>query len=128
MDKNEDMLEYHHLMKRPEYEEIWGHSYGNEIGRLVQDREGRVKGTNTMHFIHNHEVPRDNFKEVTFRKINCNYQEGKEEPNQVLLTAEGYQVNYPGDVGTPTADLLTVKLLINIVISTRRSRMVHNGY
>jgi hypothetical protein len=27
-------------------------------------------------------------------------------------------VNYPGEVGTRTADLLTVKLLINSVIST----------
>jgi hypothetical protein len=30
----------------------------------------------------------------------------------------GNLVNYPGDVGTRTADLLTVKLLLNSVIST----------
>ena len=27
-------------------------------------------------------------------------------------------VNYPGDCGTPTSDLLTVKLLLNSIIST----------
>ena len=32
--------------------------------------------------------------------------------------AGGDRVHYPGDAGTPTADLLTVKLLINSIIST----------
>ncbi len=30
----------------------------------------------------------------------------------------GYLINYPDDCGTPTADLLTVKLLFNSIIST----------
>ena len=30
----------------------------------------------------------------------------------------GNRINYPGDCGTPTADLQTVKLLLNSVIST----------
>ncbi len=30
----------------------------------------------------------------------------------------GGRVHYPGDAGTPTANLLTVKLLINSIIST----------
>ena len=34
------------------------------------------------------------------------------------LTVGGYTVNYPGDCGTPTTDILTVKLLISITIST----------
>ena len=32
--------------------------------------------------------------------------------------------NYPEDCGTPTADLLTVKLLLNIVISTDGARFM----
>ena len=51
-------------------------------------------------------------------KNNHHYREGEAEPNRVRLTAGGNQINFPGDVGTPTADLLTIKLLINIVIST----------
>ena len=86
MDRNGDMLEYHHLMKQPE---IWGHGYGNEIGRLAQRMKDRVDGTDTMHFIHKHEVPRDRFKDVTYGKINCHYQEGKAELNRVQLTAGG---------------------------------------
>jgi len=36
MDANGEMLEYRHLIKRPEYRDIWSKSYGNEIGRLAQ--------------------------------------------------------------------------------------------
>ena len=32
--------------------------------------------------------------------------------------------NYPGDCGTPTTDLLTVKLLLNSVISTKGARFM----
>jgi hypothetical protein len=38
--------------------------------------------------------------------------------------AGGDQVNYPGDAGTPTADLLTVKLLMNSIISTQGARFM----
>jgi len=41
-----------------------------------------------------------------------------DEPNRTRLVAGGDRVHYPGDAGTPTANLLTVKLLINIIIST----------
>ena len=118
MDANGEMLEYWHLMKWLEYAEIWSYSYSDEIGRLTQGMEVRVKGTDTMHFIHKDEVPRDCFKDLTYGKINCNYREGKAEPNKVRLTAEGDRMNYPGDVGTPTSNLLTVKLLLNSIIST----------
>jgi hypothetical protein len=39
-----------------------------------------------------------------------------------LVVAGGDRVHYPFDAGTPTADLLTVKLLINSVISTPGAR------
>ena len=34
------------------------------------------------------------------------------------MVVGGDRINYPGDVGTPTADLLTVKLLLNSIVST----------
>lgn len=34
------------------------------------------------------------------------------------ITVGGYKINYPGDCDTKTADLLTVKLLLNSIIST----------
>jgi hypothetical protein len=38
--------------------------------------------------------------------------------------AGGDRVHYPGNAGTPTADLLTVKLLINSIISTTSARFM----
>jgi hypothetical protein len=56
---------------------------------------------------------------VTYGLITCLIRPEKiEEPNQTRLVAGGDRVHYLGDAGTPTADLLTVKLLINSTIST----------
>ena len=42
----------------------------------------------------------------------------KSDPYQTRITFGGNLIAYPGDCGTPTVDLLTVKLLINSIIST----------
>ena len=42
----------------------------------------------------------------------------KEDPIRVCIRVGGNLINYPGDCGTPTADILTVKLLLNSVVST----------
>jgi hypothetical protein len=36
----------------------------------------------------------------------------------------GNLVNFPGNCGTPTADLLTVKLLLNSIISTTNAKFM----
>ena len=48
----------------------------------------------------------------------------KKDPIRVRLTVDGNRINYLGDVGTPTADMLTVKLLLNSVISTKGARFM----
>jgi hypothetical protein len=40
------------------------------------------------------------------------------------ITMGGNLINYPGNCGTPTADLLTVKLLLNSVIPTPNTRFM----
>ena len=47
-----------------------------------------------------------------------------DEPNRTRLVAGGDRVHYPGDAGTPTADLLTVKLLLNSIISTPNAKFM----
>ncbi len=44
------------------------------------------------------------------------------EPNQTKLLVGGDRVHYPFKAGTPTTDLLTIKLLINSMISTPGAR------
>jgi hypothetical protein len=112
------LLEYRHLIKDPEHKEVWGKSYGNEIGRLFQGMPGRVEGTDTAFFINSNEIPADRWKDVTYGRIVTAYRPDKKEPNRTRLTIGGDQINYPHDCGTPTADLLTVKHLLNSTIST----------
>ena len=54
-----------------------------------------------------------------YGRIICNIRPEKvNELNQCRITVGGIRINYPFDVATPTADLLTAKLLINSIIST----------
>ena len=113
-----DMMEYRHLLKNPKYREVWSKAFGKEIGRLAQGQKGVVEGTNALFFIKYEDIPMDRKKDVTYARICANYRPEKEDPNRIRITLGGNLVNYPGDVGTKTADLLTVKILLNSVIST----------
>jgi hypothetical protein len=44
------------------------------------------------------------------------------EPNRTRLVAGGGRVHYPFNAGTPASNLLTIKLLINSMISTPGTR------
>ena len=48
----------------------------------------------------------------------------KEEKHHTQLMAGGDRINYPEDVGTPTADMTLVKILLNSVISTKDAQCV----
>jgi hypothetical protein len=48
----------------------------------------------------------------------------REEGTQSHLPLGGDQINYPGDVATPTADMLVAKILFNSVISTADARFM----
>ncbi len=54
----------------------------------------------------------------------CTVQPGKAEPNHTRFTVGGYKINYPGEVATPTAEMLVAKMLFNRVISTREARFM----
>jgi hypothetical protein len=78
----------------------------------------------TIFFIPKDTVPRARAKNVTNSLITCLIRSEKaNEPNQTRLVARGDRVNYPFNAGTPTTNLLTIKLLINSVISTPRARI-----
>ncbi len=119
------LLEYRHLIGNPKTKAVWAHLYGNEIRRLAQGMPGRNTGTNTIFFIRRDQVPRDRMKDTTYGLITCLVCPEKiDEPNRTRLVAGGDQVHYPGDAGMPTADLLTIKLLINSIISTQGARFM----
>jgi hypothetical protein len=77
----------------------------------------------TIFFIPKDKVPRARAKDGTYGLITCPIRPEKtNEPNRTRLVAGGDRVHYPFDAGTPTADLLTLKLLISSVISTSGTR------
>jgi hypothetical protein len=114
-------LEYRDLIKNAKYEKTWIQAFIKELDQLAQGKCG-VKGTNTIFFIHKSKVPKG--RKVTYGRIVVDYRPHKADPNRARLTVGGDRIEYPYDVSTPTADLITSKLLFNSVISTEGSRFL----
>ena len=69
-------------------------------------------------FIDRHQIPAECFKDVTYYKFVCSVREQKKEKNRTRGVLGGNRVHFPGNVGTPTADMLLFNLLLNNVVST----------
>jgi hypothetical protein len=119
------LLEYRALLRHPKYKDAWTLSAANEFDRLAQGKTGRVKATNTLTFISKSEIPQDRFKDVTYIRFVCQVRTEKTEPNRTRATLGGNLINYPDDVGTPTADLLLIKIFLNSVISTKGAKFAN---
>ncbi len=113
------LLEMRHLLLNPKYKELWGKSYTTELGRLAQGIPGISKGTDTIVLIARDEIPFARLKDVTYGRVCINYRLEKDDPNCTRLTVGSNRVNFPGNCGTPTVDMVTVKLHLNSVISTK---------
>eukprot|EP00804_Cyclotella_cryptica_P020576 CCRYP_003416-RA/>CCRYP_003416-RA protein AED:0.30 eAED:0.30 QI:0/0/0/1/1/1/3/0/460 len=74
-------------------------------------------GTDTIVFIHKTNVPQDRWKDITYGRIVANICPPKEDLYRIRLTVGGNHINFPGDCGTPTANMITVKILLNSIIS-----------
>jgi hypothetical protein len=118
------LLNYRQLLVHPKYSKDWSVSSANEFGRLAQGVGGRIKGTNTIYFIHESEIPTERRKDVTYGSFVCTVRPEKAEPNRTRFTAGGDKINYPFEVATPTAEMLVAKILFNSVISTPGARFM----
>ena len=107
-----------YLIQRPKYKKGWGVFFGNEIGRLSQGITGRNEGTDTSTFIDKAKIPNQRWKDIAHSKIVCNVRPRKEEVNRTRLSFGGQNLDVPMNFRTPTTSLLTIKLLLNSVIST----------
>jgi hypothetical protein len=118
------LLNYQQLLRSPKHKKAWSMLVANKFGRLAQGVGGQIKGTNTIRFIHQHEVPADCMKDVTYGQFVCTERPKKTETNCTWFTVGGNCINYPGAVATPTAKMLVAKLLFNSTISTRGARFM----
>jgi hypothetical protein len=123
-DETGEYLNYWQLIRDPKHKELWNTSAANEFGRLAQGVGRRVKAINTIFFICKNQVPKDRMKDVTYRSFSCDMKPKKTETHQTRLTAGGDRINYPEDVGTPTAEMTLVKTLLNSIISTKGAKCV----
>ena len=92
-----------------------------KFGRLAQGIRD-IKGTDTITFIQKADIPNDRRKDVTYGRIVVSYRPQKLEQHRTRLTVGGDRINYPFNVSTPTADLTTIKILWNSVLSTPEAR------
>ncbi len=119
------LLNYHQLMQSTKYQDAWSLSLANKFGRLANGVGGHIKNlTNTIQFIHQHEVTKDQMEDVTYGQFICTVQPKKAEPNRTRFTVGGDRINYPGEVTTPTAEMLVTKMLFYSVISIRGARFM----
>jgi hypothetical protein len=118
------LLNYQQLICNPKYKKAWNLLAANKFGRLAKGVGNHIKGTNTIKFIHKRKVPKSRLNDVIYGQFVCTEQPEKAEPNRTHFTVGGDQINYPGEVVTPTADLLVTKILFNSTISMPGARFM----
>jgi hypothetical protein len=115
------LLNYRQLLKSTKYRQAWSLSLANKFGRLANSIGGRIKNpTNTIKFIFQHKVPTERMKDVTYGQFVCTVRPDKAEPNQTRFTIGGARINYPGEVATPTEEMLVAKMIL-------QQRNLHKG-
>ena len=75
-----------------------------------------------MFFIPFSSIPKN--KKATYLRIVAALRPEKSNPRRVRFTVGGNQIDYAGDVSTKTADLTTVKVFFNSIISTPNARFM----
>ena len=84
------------------------------------DEKAGQKGTNSM-FVMNQAKIQQTYtdkKTFTYTKIVLDFRPQKDDPHCIHITAGGNLIKCKGDMSTRTADLTTLKLLWNSVLST----------
>ena len=117
-----ELEEYRHLINGKNAKE-WLRGNAKEIARLCQGRKDNTyRGTNTIIFKHPREKPPQ--AQPTYLRVVAAYRPSKQDPYRIRWTVGGNRINYEGDKYTPNAELTTVKLLLNSVISTKKSKFM----
>ena len=120
---------YTQLIRGPD-KDTWTTAFSNDIGRLAQGVGNRVKGTNTIFFVHHSKVPEG--KQVTYGRIVVSIRPNKDETHQVRITVGGDNLSYDGPTAIQCARLITTNILLNSVVCTILALFmctdIHNFY
>jgi hypothetical protein len=89
----------------------------NEFGRLTKGILPHMpSGTETMAYLHHNALP--NRRKATYARFVATKRPHKTEKKRVHLDVRGNLFHYPDKVSTQSADLSTIKNLLNSIIST----------
>ena len=105
-------MEYRHLIADPSTKQTWEHSFANELGRLAQGFQN-VHGNDTIHFIPFNTITAHKRKHITYGSLVVDLKPHKAEQHRTHLTVGGDRLQYDDKVFTKTADITTVKILLN---------------
>ena len=114
------LLNYRQLLRSPKHKKAWSISAANKFGRLAQGVGGRIKGTNTIKFIHQRNVPKNRLKDVTYGQFVCTKRPEKAEKNCTRFTVGGDRI---GSGYTNSQDVSS-KTSFNSTISTKGARFM----
>ena len=112
----ETITKYSKLVTDPLLRDIWTVAMLKELHQLAD-------GTKTIKFLERTDIaliPKD--RTVTYARIVVDHRPQKEDPNHARLTVGGNLIDYPFELTTRTADMLSAKILWNSVISTVGAR------
>ncbi len=95
------------------------------MDQVIRNRDTPPCHNNGDHLLHKKgDIPEDRKKDKMYARIVCVFCDRKKGKYRTRITMGGNLVNYPGDCETPTANLLTVKLLLNSIISTPNAKFM----
>ncbi len=97
----------------------------NELPRLAQRCPGMTKGTNIIFFLSHADICNiPSNRTVTYACIVIDHCPPKEGPNRIHITFGGNLIDYPFELTTRTADMVSSKILRNSVIITKDACLV----
>jgi hypothetical protein len=79
-------------------------------------------GSNTMHFLDHRDLPAG--CKARYLRIVAAIMMHKVKTHRVHFTVGGDRIDYKGKVSTPTANLETIKILLNSTVSTPNAKML----
>ncbi len=78
-----------------------------------------MAGTNTFFIIDYNDIPAHKKKQICHTKVVCKVRPEKDGSDRTRIAIGGNIILYPGDVGTSTASLELIKILLNSVLSRK---------
>ncbi len=119
---------HHQLWKigqQPPHKRKMDKSNGNGTGKIAQCHQATNTPGKTTVFLLDHGMIKNTLpdRKITNSHILVDCRLQKPDPNRARITVRWNLIEYPHEITTKTADLVTAKILWNIIVSTPNANM-----